>query len=241
MFCKSKKMTPEGFSDAAVKALGERLQSVILYGSAAAGDYEAKGSDYNILFVGENFGVEELLALSRLVNKWTCCGNPTPLLFTPKQLSESCDVFPIEMLDMIQSRKVLHGVDALAGLSVSRDNLRHQVEYELRAKSMALRQTFLRLNGSRSTIARVLVASYSPVMAVMRAALRLYTTDEIPSDKAAALVALSKCIPIDCDPFVRVALAKNGKERIRRFDARVLYADYLRQIEIVAEAVDALV
>jgi hypothetical protein len=239
MFCKSRKLTPDGFAETAAKALGNGLQSVILYGSAAAGDYAAKGSDYNILLVAESFGKDELLALAGPVRRWTACGNPPPLLFTARQLRESCDVFPIELLDMIQSHRVLRGVDVLEGLAVSRDNLRHQVEYELRAKSLALRQAFMAVNGSRSTVSRLLVASYSPVMAILRAALRLYT-DDIPADKAAALAALAKHIPVDCDPFVRVAHAKFGKEPIRRHDAHVLYADYLRQIELVTEAVDAL-
>lgn len=239
MFCNNKKMTPAAFAEEAVRLLGERIRSVILFGSAAAGDYEARGSDYNILLVAENFGADELMVLSKLVRKWSCHGNPTPLLFTAKQLRDSCDVFPIEMLDMIQSRRVLHGADALDGLTISRDNLRHQVEYELRAKALALRQRFMLVNGSRSTIAKMLVASYSPVMTLMRATLRLYT-DDIPQDKAAALAALAKRIPIDCDPFVRISMAKIGKERIRRFDARILFADYLRQIEIVTEAADSL-
>ena len=232
-------MTPEAFSASVVKLLGEKLQSVVLYGSTAAGDRADKGSDYNVLLVATSFGSAELLAISGVVRKWTRCGNPPPLLFTLQQLRECCDVFPIEMLDLIQSRRIMHGVDALDGLTVSRDHLRHQVEYELRAKALALRRVFLVSNGSRSTIARVLVDSHSPVMSVLRAALRLYS-DDIPQDKSAALVALAKRIPIDCDPFVRVAMAKSGRERIRRFDARVLFVDYLRQIEIVTEAIDTL-
>ena len=42
------------------KAYGERLVSVVLYGSAAAGDHQAKFSDYNILCVLSEITPREL-------------------------------------------------------------------------------------------------------------------------------------------------------------------------------------
>ena len=239
MFKSSEKMTPESFTDAVKIALGDHLRASILFGSAAAGDYAKTGSDFNVLLVADTYGMDELCALSKVVNRWIDSGNRSPRLLTEKQLRDSCDVFPIEMLDMKQSHKVLYGADVLAPLEISKANLRHQVEFELRSKLLNLQEICLTSGGDKFVLADVLLKSCSSVLAVMHAALRLYQ-DDVPADKLAALDALSKHVPMDTATFVAIVAAKNGKSPVNRDDAERLFADYLRQIETVTDAVNGL-
>jgi len=232
-------VTPEAFADSAKKALGEKLVSAVLYGSAAAGDRQDRGSDYNILLVVEPLGADEMAALSDVTAKWTRAKNPAPLLFTPAEFRRSCDVFPIEMLDMIRSHRILAGADVLAGLEVSQANLRHQVEFELRAKLLAIRNGCVAAGSSKSALIRLMVGSFSPVASVLRAALRLYQSD-IPTGKMEALAGLEKHIGFDRKPFDRIRDAKIGRKSIARAEARQLFADYIKQIETITAAVDAL-
>ena len=239
MFCCSKKITPETFAEAVKTVLGAHLRSVILYGSAVAGDHAGKGSDYNVLIVADGFDMDALEALSKPFNKWTAQGNPAPRLFTEKQLLNSCDVFPIEMLDMQQSHRVLAGADILAGVEILRANLRHQVEFELRVKLLALRGGCVGSGCDRIALSRMMIASSSPVLSVLRAALRLYEND-VPADKLAALDALAGHVPFDVAPFKQIAAAKSGGAGVGGKGAEVLFADYLKQIDVVTDAVDSL-
>jgi hypothetical protein len=233
------KMTPEAFAEASKKILGEKLVSAVLYGSSAAGDRLEKVSDYNVLFVVDPLGVGEMEALAQVVSRWTRDGNPAPLLFTSSELRRSCDVFPIEMLDMIQSHRILSGNDALAGIEISQKNLRHQVEFELRGKILGLRTGCLKAGSSNNALTGLLLRMHSPTMSVLRATLRLYQ-NEIPAGKMETLAGLAKYIKFDQKPFEIVHAARSGREKILRAEARALFAGYIKELETITSAVDTL-
>jgi len=239
MFSISKKMSPETFATLLAVSLGDNLQAAILYGSAAASDHLGKQSDFNLLLILRKMGLEELSALSAPVGKWARSGNPAPLLFTEDRLRKSSDVFPIELMDIMQCHRVLHGENVLEGLTVSKQNLRHQVEFELRSKLMKLREGFVASNGKAAILQAMLRASISPVLVVMRAALRLYTED-VPASKMEALHSLSGTVSFDVKPFERLYDMKAGRISIPKYGLPGLCADYIRQIELVTDAVDAL-
>ena len=236
----SLQMTPENFAQAAKKVLGEKLVSSILYGSAAAGDRLKKGSDFNILLVIEPLGQAEMTALAPIVKRWMTARNPAPLLFTSLEVTKSCDVFPIEMLDMKQSHHVLTGKDVVKDLEVSLTNLRHQVEFELRSKILRLRDSCVKAGNSKSALIKIMVSSFSSVMSVLRAALRLYQS-EVPPEKMPALAALEKYVRFDKTPFEAIHSAKGFWSKIKRSNARDVFANYLKQLETITDAVDALV
>ncbi|HEV8375658.1 MAG TPA: nucleotidyltransferase domain-containing protein, partial [Candidatus Polarisedimenticolia bacterium] len=122
------KENPElkAFVQSMSEAMGNKLLSVVLYGSAARGDFVEKTSDLNLILVLEDLFPLTLEKLSAPMRKWTKKGQPIPQLFTPALIAESADVFPMEMLDLQNSRLVLFGRDAFEGLPVSRTHLRLQ-------------------------------------------------------------------------------------------------------------------
>src|SRR2546422_8340651 len=74
---------------------------------------------------------------------WTRKGHPSPYVFTLEELRQSADVFAIELWDIKSSRKVLFGEDVFDGLDVPMGLHRIQVERELRASLVRLRQRYL--------------------------------------------------------------------------------------------------
>src|SRR5580692_6691156 len=116
------------------QAQGERLRSVILYGSAAAGEHNEHFSDINILCVLTRVAPAELAASASIFEWWRKLGNPSPLLLSEEELRTSTDCFPIEFHDMQERRRVLFGADVIQDLVIEKVFYRAQVEMELRTK-----------------------------------------------------------------------------------------------------------
>jgi len=133
-------MTNEQLVLALQGAMGPNLVSVILYGSAAAGDFVPGLSGHDILIIAERLGAAELAASAGTLRDWQRAGNPLPQLFTPAELVAAADVFPIELLDMQQSRRVLVGADPLADLKIDMQHYRSQLEREWKVRLQLLRR-----------------------------------------------------------------------------------------------------
>lgn len=234
-----KKMSPEQFTEQLKTVCGGDLHSVVLYGSAAAGDYTAKGSDYNLLVVLNTLFPAVLRRLAGPVAAWQRAGNPPPLLFTGRRLAEAADVFPVELLDMRDARKVLFGDDVIAGLQISAANLRLQTERELRSALIQLRRSYLSAAGNSRRLAAVLTGSLSGVLALFRAALRLYESP-VPTDKFQALEKLSGHLLLPVESLRRIQAVKNGKLKLKKIDAEQLFEEYLSAIEAVVDAIDLI-
>jgi predicted nucleotidyltransferase len=144
------------------EAAKENLESIILYGSAARGDFHEAHSDLNVLCVLRSLRAAELDRVSVAVKWWTTVQRqPAPLFFTVEELRASADVFAIEILDMQQSHRVLYGTDIVAGISVPMNLHRVQVEHELRTLLLRLRQHLVRDAGNQHELGTVLAKSFS--------------------------------------------------------------------------------
>ncbi len=230
-------MTPEELVEQVKKALPGKLCSAILYGSAAAGDFVLGRSNYNVLLVIDGVGVAELNALVRPSAQWTKAGHRPPLLFARGQLRSSADIFPIELLDMRQSRRVLFGDDPLADLTVDQEQLRLQVERELKEKLLALREGYLLTGGKSRHVAALLSSSLAGFLVLFRAALRLFQA-EVPAAKLDALPLLAKHISFDPQPLLTVHDLKHRRASARKISVPTLFESYLKTIERVTEAID---
>src|SRR5580698_9514366 len=122
------------------QALPDDLISVVLYGSAAVGDHDGKFSDYNVLCVLGRLTPAQLRATESVFRWWRGQGNPSPLLLTKHELETSTDCFAIEFHDIKEHHRILYGADVVSSLTIDRCFYRAQVEHDLRAKLLRLRQ-----------------------------------------------------------------------------------------------------
>lgn len=230
-------MTPEQLVEQLKQSLGGRLRSVVLYGSATTGDFLPGVSNYNLLVIAQRFDLATLNDLAATVARWVRKGHQPPLLFTPGQFAASADSFPIELLDIQQSRQVLFGTDPVADLQVSPEHLRLQLEREFKGKLLALREGYLMTGGKPKYVAALLTSSLSGVLVVFRAALRLFR-ESVPASKLDALRLLADQIAFDPEPWLTVEALKRESRSLRRMDVGALFASCLEVLEQVSEAVD---
>lgn len=219
---------------------GENLASVVLYGSAAAGDHVELRSDYNLLIALHRITPEDLRLAQAPMREWQRLGHPLPVYFTLAELSDAADVFPIEFHQMEKARLVLYGIDPFAGLEFSDANLRHQTEYELRSKLLQLRRLYIPASVSAERLSALMSDSLSSFAALFRAVL-LLNGEEPPVAKPDCVRATVRKLKLDGEAFERIfAVRTGGSLSLTEQEANDLFAAYLAQIERVIEAVDRI-
>lgn len=220
---------------------GANLRSVILYGSAASGDFVPRISDYNILVALEKIGPADLRKAHACVREWARLGHPVPVYFTVSELMNGGDVFPIEFHQMAQARKVLFGPDLLADIVIENKFLRLQTEFELRSKLLQLRRQFIPASTSVDGLKRLMAESLSSFAALFRAALVLKGVNA-PTTKHEIIALTTKHFGIDGSPFAKIfAIRENNfTEDLNEISANRLFGAYMIEIERIIDAVDAL-
>src|SRR5437588_9304116 len=115
------------------EAAGENLQSVVLYGSAARGDFHTHKSDLNLLCVLKSAKATDLSRIASVIRWWSeHLNEPAPRIFTQEELIRSADVFAIELLDISESHQVLFCDVRVAGFEAPVNVHRAQGEHERR-------------------------------------------------------------------------------------------------------------
>ncbi len=219
---------------------GDNLASIVLYGSAAAGDHVELQSDYNLLIALNRITPEDLRLAQAPLREWQRLGHPLPVYFTVEELSDAADVFPIEFHQMANARIVLYGHDPFEYATLSDDNLRHQTEYELRSKLIQLRRLYIPASVSVDKLCDLMRDSLSSFAALFRAVLLLHG-QEAPVPKPDCVRATARLLQLDPAPFERIfEFRSNGDLPSSEKEANDLFASYMFQIEHVVEAVDEL-
>lgn len=218
---------------------GENLAGVILYGSAAAGDFIPQASDLNLLVALKRITPLELRNAHACMREWTRLGHPVPVYFTVDELQTAADVFPIEFHQMERARKVVFGTDVLAGLNISDAFLRHQTEYELRSKLIQLRRSYIPASTSVAGLAKLMSDSLSSFAALFRAGLMLKGV-EPPVGKHDVIAVTVREFGLDGKPFEKIFNIRenNFDQTLDEVSANVLFAEYMEQIEKVIAAID---
>lgn len=222
------------------EAHGENLSSIVLYGSAAAGDQVEKRSDHNLLIALTRITTQDLHAAHSAMRDWEKLGQPIPVYFTVAELQGGADVFPIEFHQMEKARKVLFGRDPFEFVQISPANLRHQTEYELRTKLIQLRRLYIPASASVARLSSLLSDSLASFAALFRAVLIL-KGEEPPVAKEDSVRATVRVLGLDGAAFERIFELRTGKgAALPQAEADSLFSTYMEQIERVIEAVDRI-
>src|SRR2546421_6436524 len=220
-------------------AHGENLASIVLYGSAAAGDHVEQHSDHNLLIALNRIASEDLRLSQNALRDWLRSGQPTPVYFTVEELKRAADVFPIEFLQMEKARRVLYGRDPFEFVEISQANLRHQTEYELRTKLIQLRRLYLPASTSDYKLCALMSDSLASFAALFRAVLILHG-QEPPVSKADSVRATARLLELNESSFAQIFALRSKSKTLTEAEANNIFSTYMSQIERVIEAVDRI-
>ena len=223
-------------------AYGERLASVVLYGSAAGGDHIPNRSDYNVVVLlapldGKGFDASTAVAASAVARAWREAGNPPPLTLTLEEWRRSADIFPMEYADILERNRVLHGPPPFEGISVAPADLRLELEQQVMGKLLQLRQGALLAGTDAKRQTELVSASLSTMMVLFRAVLRLHG-ERPPADNVATATRVGTLAGFDPAPFVQAVRHVHGEMRLSTSEAGQVLGGYLTAIEHLSRHLD---
>ena len=164
----------------------KQVESIVVYGPDEA----------NLLIVTTDLEPATLRALAEPVRWWIKKTASWPRLFTAQLIAESLDVFPIELLELSQRRRVIHGADPFVAIKIDHGALRIQCERELREKMMRLREAYVEHHGTYDLVD----VSRQSFARIFRACLVLFDMP-VPIDDDDVIKALCSRLDLDARPF----------------------------------------
>ena len=218
-------------------AAGSNLLSVILYGSAATGEFHPGHSDLNVLCIMQSLGGDDLSKLHAASAWWAKKGHPAPLFFTLSELQHSADIFAIELLDIKAAHRVLHGEDVIASLHVPMDLHRLHVERELRNNTLRLRQRYVMYPADSRKTLELMTSSISTFAALFRHAL-IALGEDPPPTKRTTMDRMGSVLGFDPSPFHTIFEIREGRKRERDVDVQATFDAYLDRVAKVTEEID---
>ena len=213
------------------------LLSVILYGSAASGEFSKAHSNINLVVVLNDTSLSILSKIAPVLNK-----NKFRLLnvifFTEDYIKSSADVFPIEFLDIKENHKTVYGKDLFANLSIDIKNLRFQCEQELKSKIINIKKIYL-ANIDNPDLDKLLMKFFTASLHILRNILRLKNRQAV-YHKEDILRALAAEFHIDISNMNKMLESRKANRRLSKKVAAELFGSFVGDLEKIANTVDGL-
>lgn len=227
----------EDFKKRLLDAAKDNLKAIVLYGSAAAGEFHKDHSDLNVLCVIERVGAAELEALHDPVAWWRKKGHPAPQFFTMAELRASADIFAIELLDMKDRHRMLYGEDFFDELKVPMQLHKQQVERELRTNALRLRQGILAIPPRDRVVVSLMDASISAFVILFRHAL-IALGQPVPDSRREIVEHIAKLVGAAPDAFIAILDVRQGRRKSSDLDATETLKGFVALVERVTDEVD---
>jgi predicted nucleotidyltransferase len=220
-------------------AFGHALEAIVLYGSAARGEYVRGKSDINFLLMLAAPGMAKLREGVEITAKWRPAGVAVPLALTRDYIHASLDSFPIEFLDMKLHHRVVFGADPLANLEISPQNLRLQLERELKGKLLHLRQGLLGTGNDREALRDLLLRTI-PAFAALFEAMLFLKGEALPDARQEIFQKVAGLAGLDGGFAERLFRLQAKDSRLYREELWKIMEDYITQIEKLATYIDRM-
>ncbi|MGQ9615980.1 MAG: nucleotidyltransferase domain-containing protein [Spirochaetota bacterium] len=224
------------FLDRIKSSFKENLLSVLLYGSAASGDFIPGVSDVNVLIILNEIDKEQIEKFGRENFRSMNRHRITPLILTRTEFQNSADVFPMEYFDIQEQNSVLFGEDETKMLKLERKNLRHQLEERLRGCLNSIRQMIIASRGRKRYLRMNLRILFGSFKSLFRGLLRLRGISSIPNQWEEILELLHGNFGVDVKPFMEINKLRGGE----KIDPLKLSVELSNSLEKLTGVVDRM-
>ncbi len=212
------------------KRLDAQIEAVILYGSVVRGEYVEGHSNINLLMVLQECTLQNLHNCSQLTERWKKEGIIPPLLITESELRQSCDLFPIEYIEIKENHTLLEGKDPFLTLHIDERGLMQHCARELSGNLLRLRQRFIEGQGRPEAIPAVLTLSLMALLPALRAVCKMLGH---PSGGKSIdfLRSLPSALQVEAPVFLEILEIKQGIRTPGKLTMSDLFMRYAQAVE----------
>lgn len=228
-----------GFLADATEIFGPSLEAVILYGSAARGEYLPGRSNLNLLLLVAEHEVGRLQRYAGAHKRWSRERIVVPLFLTRAELEALPALFPLECLDLVEHHLLLAGDDPFTGLSPDLRRLPERCEGEVRTNLLRTRQRFVEGGGTAEAALILLPLSVTSLLCGLRGLARLL--DLAPAKTSDGLLDdLRESLGLDLAPVHEALRLKRGQLTPGPLEVPRLFDRYCGALGALAERVARL-
>ena len=228
-----------GFLRSITKQKSLQSHAIIVYGSAARGEFLQGYSNINVLVVLEHITQPVLQRWSGIHKQWAREKIIAPLFLTHKDLRQSSDVFPLEFLDIKECHVLLEGSDPFPELHVNSTNLFFQCRQEMHGNLLRVRQCYVEGWAKVEAIQTLLPISLTALLPCFRG---LYRLLDRPSNMKSPEVLDELNTTLDLDPsvFLEVWHLKRGLSTPGKHELPKLLERYLTGLGQLVDRIDSM-
>ncbi|MGE0489044.1 MAG: nucleotidyltransferase domain-containing protein [Vulcanimicrobiota bacterium] len=219
--------------------LSQDLLAVVLYGSAARGDFAAGTSDLNLMVVTRSFSTHQLREVTATIQAAWRAVRLDPFILTLEELRRSADVFPLRYHEIKSCYRLLAGEDVLEDIFVHDEHLRLACEREAKQMVLRLRQLYMLRAGLRPALRETLISTINPFLRLLAVALQL-TGKNPPEDLEQMLELASRELEVPADALFRVWSLRFSTQPTEEAILTGLYEQFIECAVGLASYVDRL-
>jgi hypothetical protein len=133
----------------------------------------AFGDTASTCAVVQSLTIDDLDRCAAHASKWSEAGLDAPLFIVEGELRRALDAFPLELSEIIATRRVVAGSDLFADILIPKQELRRACEVQARGHVLHLREGYIEAAGDSKAVARLVSAAIPPFRALVRNVARL--------------------------------------------------------------------
>ncbi len=218
----------EAFVERLKEEFKERLISVGLHNIGVTSFIQKNG----IFIVLDRNEPDDLMLIKKIYTKFRKKYS-TPLIGSEQFFRDAADVFCMEMLELKENAEILYGKNIFSELEVKPENLRKQIEYELRSKLVVLKGAFVDLPLDRKVVDNIAYRSMYNFLLILRNLLRL--KGKLVNDPS-LIEVFEETFGIELEAFK--VLRDSGKLPFEKL--LEVFKRYLREVEELVEISDKI-